>query len=442
MIGNRLKTVILVLLTVFFSFSCAYGAEQDISKLIFKDALFVLKMNAGALISQSQSFESQIPSLKKAQEEIQAEIEKRTGLSVKRDVKNFIASIGPEVNFNDKKPNNVLIALTGSFNAEKLAAEIAKEKKIKVSVEKKNGMTALVAENGFQGLFLNETTLVFGSSDAVESLAAGKFNAGELSGALKKYFDESNFFFSLSLNQKMKDDILKNMRGGVPPIASILLKSLVSLSAFDSYPALVLKADFSEKNAAEDFKKLIDSFKNMADIMISAKEKEEDEKISRANAFELLKPELIGMKMAIAAGKTLLGSIALTVDGSCAELKFTVPEEFREMLKPEQLPILAAGAGILAAIAIPNFTKARTKAQEKACIANMRTIEGACELYKMDNNSPATLTVDDLAKKEYLKSAPVCPSEKARRGLYKIIINDEGFDVECPSHGKLSNFNR
>ena len=55
MIDNRLKTVILVLLTVFFSFSCAYGAEQDISKLIFKDALFVLKMNAGALISQSQS---------------------------------------------------------------------------------------------------------------------------------------------------------------------------------------------------------------------------------------------------------------------------------------------------------------------------------------------------------------------------------------------------
>jgi competence protein ComGC len=210
---------------------------------------------------------------------------------------------------------------------------------------------------------------------------------------------------------------------------------------FDKYPALVLKAEFSEKTAADDLKKLVDSFKNMAEIMIAAKEKEEDEKISRAGALDLLNPELLGMKAALGAGKTLLGSLETTSDASSAELKIKIPEEFQAFLKPAHLPIIAGVTGVLAAIAIPNFTKARNDAQLKACKSNMMTIEGACELYQMENGTPAMITLNELVEKKYLKKKPVCMAKKDEPVEYKITIG-ENFDVECPIHGKLSAFSK
>ena len=42
-----------------------------------------------------------------------------------------------------------------------------------------------------------------------------------------------------------------------------------------------------------------------------------------------------------------------------------------------EIMIVVAIIGLLAAIAIPNFVKARGSAQKNACIANLRQIEGA-----------------------------------------------------------------
>ncbi len=439
--GRFFKILASALLIVVFSFSQAFCAEPDFTKFIFRDSPFVLKLNVGSMLSMQQSLEANIPSLKKAQEEIQAEIEKRTGMVITRDVKYLIASVGPEINMSDKKPNNILIALTGSFNAEKITAEISKEKKVPVKIEKKDGIYRILTDKNFQGAFLNENVFVFGSDDAVESAAGGKFKSAELSGDTKKIFDESNFFMSFNTAGNLKEDLLRNMGAGTPPIASILLKSLRGLLFFDKYPALVLKAEFSEKTAADDFKKLIDSFKNMAEIMMSAREKEEDEKISRASALELLNPELLGMKAALGAGKTLLGALEAAADGSVAELKIKVPEEFQAFLKPGHLPVIAGVTGIMAAIAIPNFTKARNEAQRKACKANMMTIEGGCELYRMENGTPAMITVNELVEKGYMKNKPVCRASKDGTAEYKITVG-ENFDVECPIHGKLSEFSR
>ena len=439
--GRFLKILASAMLIVVFSFSQAFCADVDFAKFIFRDAPFVLKLNVGSMLSMQKSLEANIPSLKKAQEEIQTEIEKRTGMVITRDVKYLIASVGPEINVSGKKPNNILIVLTGSFNAEKITAEISKEKKVPVKIEKKDGIYRILTDKNFQGAFLNESVFVFGSDDAVESAAGGKFKSAELSGETRKIFDESNFFMSFNTSGNLKEDLLKNMGAGTPPIASILLKSLRGLLFFDKYPALVLKAEFSEKTAADDFKKLIDSFKNMAEVMMSAKEKEEDEKISRSSALELLNPELLGMKAALGAGKTLISAIETTTDGSFAELKIKVPDEFQAFLKPGHLPVIAGVTGVLAAIAIPNFTKARNEAQRKACKANMMTIEGACELYQMESGTPAAITVNELVDKGYMKNKPVCRAKKDEPVEYKITIG-ESFDVECPLHGKLSEFSK
>ena len=42
-----------------------------------------------------------------------------------------------------------------------------------------------------------------------------------------------------------------------------------------------------------------------------------------------------------------------------------------------EIMIVVAIIGLLAAIAIPNFVKARTASQKNACIANLKQLEGA-----------------------------------------------------------------
>ena len=82
-----------------------------------------------------------------------------------------------------------------------------------------------------------------------------------------------------------------------------------------------------------------------------------------------------------------------------------------------EIMIVVAIIGLLAAIAIPNFVKARTKAQTEACIANLRQIEGAVQVWAVDNgkadtDTPTVGTVaapGDLVP-NYIRSEPKCPA--------------------------------
>jgi len=79
-----------------------------------------------------------------------------------------------------------------------------------------------------------------------------------------------------------------------------------------------------------------------------------------------------------------------------------------------EIMIVVAIIGLLAAIAIPNFVKARSTAQQTGCINNLRQMDGALQTWAMENrksdNSPYTL--NDL--KPYIKldangDLPHCP---------------------------------
>ena len=54
-----------------------------------------------------------------------------------------------------------------------------------------------------------------------------------------------------------------------------------------------------------------------------------------------------------------------------------------------EIMIVVAIIGLLAAIAIPNFVKARTTAQTNACIANLKQIQGAIEQWALENKKAA-----------------------------------------------------
>ena len=57
-----------------------------------------------------------------------------------------------------------------------------------------------------------------------------------------------------------------------------------------------------------------------------------------------------------------------------------------------EIMIVVAIIGLLAAIAIPNFVRARTTAQQNACINNLRQIDGAKQQWALETRQQATAT--------------------------------------------------
>jgi prepilin-type N-terminal cleavage/methylation domain-containing protein len=57
-----------------------------------------------------------------------------------------------------------------------------------------------------------------------------------------------------------------------------------------------------------------------------------------------------------------------------------------------EIMIVVAIIGLLAAIAIPNFVKARTTSQMNACINNLRQIDGAKQQWALETKQQSTAT--------------------------------------------------
>jgi hypothetical protein len=89
-----------------------------------------------------------------------------------------------------------------------------------------------------------------------------------------------------------------------------------------------------------------------------------------------------------------------------------------------------AGIGMLAAIAIPNFVKARTTAQMNACINNLRQIDGAKQQWALENKKEKTDTPTQSDITPYMGHMPTCIAG----GTYT--INAVGEDPTCsvPTH--------
>jgi prepilin-type N-terminal cleavage/methylation domain-containing protein len=77
-----------------------------------------------------------------------------------------------------------------------------------------------------------------------------------------------------------------------------------------------------------------------------------------------------------------------------------------------EIMIVVAIIGLLAAIAIPNFVRARTTAQKNACIANLQQIESAVQQWALEAKQPPTAAPSATEVPKYLKNN-VLPSEPA-----------------------------
>ena len=75
-----------------------------------------------------------------------------------------------------------------------------------------------------------------------------------------------------------------------------------------------------------------------------------------------------------------------------------------------EIMIVVAIIGLLAAIAIPNFIRARTTSQKNACINNLRQIDGAVQQYALENKKAASDPVAEADVTPYLKNSLACPA--------------------------------
>ena len=84
-----------------------------------------------------------------------------------------------------------------------------------------------------------------------------------------------------------------------------------------------------------------------------------------------------------------------------------------------EIMIVVAIIGLLAAIAIPNFVRARNTAQTNACINNLRQIDGAKQQWALENKKTDTAVPDTTDVTPYLKGDKM-PQEPAS-GTYAIL---------------------
>ena len=80
-----------------------------------------------------------------------------------------------------------------------------------------------------------------------------------------------------------------------------------------------------------------------------------------------------------------------------------------------EIMIVVAIIGLLAAIAIPNFVRARTTSQQNACINNLRQMDGAVQQYALEQKLASSSTYTLSVIKPYIKldsnnNIPGCPA--------------------------------
>ena len=84
-----------------------------------------------------------------------------------------------------------------------------------------------------------------------------------------------------------------------------------------------------------------------------------------------------------------------------------------------EIMIVVAIIGLLAAIAIPNFIKAREASQKNACIANLKQMDGAKNTWALENkkvNTDVPVDADLFGATLYIRDKPGCPAS----GVYTL----------------------
>jgi len=100
-----------------------------------------------------------------------------------------------------------------------------------------------------------------------------------------------------------------------------------------------------------------------------------------------------------------------------------------------EIMIVVAIIALLAAIAVPNFVKAREASQKSCCISNLKEIEGAKAHWAMEmkkHNSDTPVDTDLFGSTLYIRDTPSCPAS----GTYSLTqVDAKPLCSQGPTYG-------
>jgi len=230
----------------------------------------------------------------------------------------------------------------------------------------------------------------------------------------------------------------KTQSGKLPEGFRLMLTSLQAGRLSIEAGVLKIRLDFSQSGGAEVGASMIDSFKSIAAAKLQEENGKLDQKADTMDPASLLL-EWRMQKTLLAIGTTLLRRVTLEKTPTSLLLSIQLPELFKDA----NPLLLTSTVGVLAAIAIPNFQRARMQAQKSACFANQRVLLGAIEMYNMDNATMKTsLFPEDygpggvLVMKGYLSAGLFLPTP----GCSYSSVGDlsKGGSIKCAIHGGVA----
>ena len=95
-----------------------------------------------------------------------------------------------------------------------------------------------------------------------------------------------------------------------------------------------------------------------------------------------------------------------------------------------EIMIVVLIIGILLAIAIPSFVKARDKSYRTTCVSSLTKMQDAKEEFAIEHKKANDYTVQINDITPYLKSIPVCPAG----GVYDLLTVQEQADCSFAGH--------
>lgn len=357
---------------------------------------------------------------------------RKTGIDPAKDIKKFVL-------LGEMKENSFVVGISiiGTFDNAKLTSELLSDKELNAK-ESTIGNTKFFTTENFYIAFLDD--MIVGAPVKTGLFSSPAILDKFLADARKidiKCDMEVKGILTPAIREKIIADITSKRQ--IPEQALMMLKGIESITITNTSGDIAITATTDSPDLANMGKTYFNGVTGMGSMILAGMEKEVMDKAESVSAFRLLTQDFMGKMQMVNLGKKVLEKIKVEANGPELTLNLKTAGIFGD--NQMMLPVVAAVIGVGAAIALPNFQKARTMARSKACIANMRVLEGALEMYDMDHDDSQIMNgqIEDFygpafIKEGYLRSPVKCKDN----GEYKIIGAPDAPEIECSVHGTVS----
>lgn len=373
-------------------------------------------------------------------EEMYAEIAEETGLNPSEDFTDIYVAVslleneGPGIPEKNRINTGYLIA-SGRYDFQKLYRALAEDE----AYSEQRIRTA----DGFMYALGNDVMiailpegLIVGPAETMPehvNTISSRRHSPEVRARIDKALNND----ILSVEASMNNTFQQMLNQSVPsnPVTQMLMSSLSGLSLGFEQFRLNITASFRDEETRQGLNRLVQDGLAMLGAHLQMEHSQAQEEYDAMTPIQaMLSSDLMWKLALLEHGRELLAD--LEVEPRDRDLFISLPLPF-EGDSSAILPV-AALAGLMASIAIPNFNRARANAKSRACLANVRTIEAAIEMYNMESIDDRIVDELDLEKIRHYFSGnaiPTCPDG----GEYSI---DGGFDrigyVRCSVHGTVN----